>query len=246
MEMKNISKNFGGILALNNVSLKLYEGEILALVGDNGAGKSTQIKILSGVFPPAEGEIIINGEKVDINSYNRRKAKRLGIEAVYQDLALVDSLDAPTNVFLGEEKVKNVLGLKFLDKLAMARETLKLLETLKVRIQNIYQPVYNLSGGQKQSVAIGRALRKTISLRGCLILDEPTAALGAEESEKTLSLIRSLRDQGLSIIIIAHNLEHIFRVANRIAVLRRGELVGIRKTEETDKGEIVGMIIGAT
>ncbi len=243
LEARGITKNFGGLRALDNVDFSLRRGEVMGLVGDNGAGKSTLIKILTGVYPADAGEILLERQPVTLRS--RQHAKSLGIEAVYQDLALVDTLEASANVFLGSEISNPLLGMQFLDNAKMRTEALNLLKN-KLNIQlgsNRKAPVFNLSGGQKQSVAIGRAIyREHIKI---LVMDEPTAALGPEETEKTLHLIRTLRDHGIPVIVIAHNLEHVFAVSERITVLRRGRMVGVRSTAESSKTEILGLIIGA-
>lgn len=243
LEARGITKNFGGLRALDDVDFTVHRGEVMGLVGDNGAGKSTLIKILTGVYAQDEGKILLDGEEVRFR--NRQHAKSLGIEAVYQDLALVDTLEASANVFLGSEISHTMLGMQFLNNTKMRSEALSLLKN-KLNIQlggNYRAPVYNLSGGQKQSVAIGRAIyREQIRM---LVMDEPTAALGPEETQKTLDLIRTLRSHGLPLIVISHNLEHVFSVSDRITVLRRGRMVGVRSTKESSKTEVLGLIIGA-
>ncbi|MEN3187027.1 MAG: ATP-binding cassette domain-containing protein [Atribacterota bacterium] len=241
LEMRGITKNFGGLRALDKVDFELRQGEVMGLVGDNGAGKTTLIKILTGVYPPDEGEIILEGKPVKFR--NRQHAKSLGIEAVYQDLALVETLNAPANVYLGSEISHRVFGFSILDNNRMKRDALQLLRTkLNIVIDKPEEAVFNLSGGQKQSVAIGRAiLKENIKI---LVMDEPTAALGPEETEKTFQLIRTLRDQGLALVVISHNLEHIFNVCDRITVLRRGKMVGVREVALSSKTEILGLIVG--
>jgi ABC-type sugar transport system ATPase subunit len=232
LEMKHITKRFGGLTALDNVNFDLYKNEILALVGDNGAGKSTLIKIISGAIVPDEGEIFLYGKRVEIN--NPIDAKKLEIETVYQDLALIDTLDVTKNIFLGRES-----GLLFHKRRQeIAR---KIIDGLDINIPDIREKVRFLSGGQRQSVAIARA---TTFGKRIIILDEPTAALGVRESKHILEIIASLKARGLSIIIITHNLEHAFFISDRFFVLRNGKEVGVKKKEETSVDEIVKMITG--
>jgi ABC-type sugar transport system ATPase subunit len=232
LELKNITKVFGGLTALDNVSLDLYDKEVLALVGDNGAGKSTLIKIISGAINPDEGEIFLHGEKVEIN--NPKDSKKLQIETVYQDLALIDTLDITKNVLLGRER--NILSHK-----KREARTKKIMSGLDINIPDIRKKVKLLSGGQRQSVAIARA---TTFGKKIIILDEPTAALGVRESKHILEIIKSLKDRGLSIIIITHNLEHAFYISDRFFVIRNGKCVGVKKKGETSVDEIVKMITG--
>lgn len=241
LEAKGITKHFGGIHALEQVDFELRQSEVMGLVGDNGAGKSTLMNILTGVYPPNEGKIFLCGQEIQFR--NRQHARSLGIEGVYQDLALVDSLDAAPNVFLGSELIKRILGFPFLANARMRGKAVEVLESkVGIQLSNSRAPVFNLSGGQKQSVAIARAIYKSDTQ--VLVMDEPTAALGPEETEKILDLVRSLSAQGLSIIIIAHNLEHVFSVSNRVTVLRRGRIVGVREMAKSSKKEILGLIIG--
>jgi len=246
VEMKHITKNFGGLRALDDVHLELYGGIVTGLVGDNGAGKSTLIKILTGVYSPDRGEIYFKGKKINLATYHCHIAKDLGIQAAYQNLALVDDLHTPGNVFLGQELKKTFLGnfLKVLDNPAMLRESRTLLkEKLEIELSDYKQPVFYLSGGQRQAIAIARSIwAKKLH---ALILDEPTASMGPEETEKIIDLIRTLKSQGIALIVISHNLEHVFSVSDRIMVLRRGKLVGVREISETDKTDILGLIIGA-
>jgi ABC-type sugar transport system ATPase subunit len=243
LEVRNVSKHFGGVAALNGVSFTLGEGEVLGIVGDNGAGKSTLIKIISGVHTMDSGEIWVYGSKADIRDPN--DAKRLGIETVYQDLALVDDLDIPGNIFLAREETSagglgRLIGLR--GDRGMAEKAAKLLQDLNINIPGILRKVRNLSGGQRQVVALSKVV---FWGRKIVILDEPTAALGVQESGKVLELILRLREKGISVIIISHNLQHVFTVVNRVMVLRRGENAGIRNVHETTANEIVGLITGA-
>ncbi len=241
LEVKDIVKRFGGLVAVNRVSMEVYPGEVVGLLGDNGAGKSTLIKVVSGVYQPDEGEIYFEGEKVKIN--NPMDAIKLGIETLYQDLALAENLNVYSNIFLGREKVKNLLGaIPVLDHEYMMEESRKVLSHLGIEIPSLKNRIKNLSGGQRQSVAISRSVYWNAKL---LILDEPTAALGVTEQKKVLDLVRTLSSQGVAVIIISHQLYDVFQVAHRLVVLRRGEKVGERLTKETNPDEIVGLMVGA-
>lgn len=243
LEVKGLCKFFGGIKAVNNVDLKLYENEIIGLVGDNGAGKSTLIKTISGLYKRDAGEIYINGEETDIN--NPIDARNYGVETVYQDQGLIPILDAASNLFLGREKLRdNIFGrfFKLVDDKYMTKETTKVLKGLGIELKDINSEVYNLSGGQRQTVAIGRAIHWGDNI---LIFDEPTNNLGVKQERKVLGLIKRLRDEfRVSIIVITHNITHIFELVDRIVVLRNGEKVGEKIKDETNPNEIVSMIIG--
>ncbi len=243
LSLKNITKKFGALVALDDVSLDLYKNEVLALVGDNGAGKSTLIKIISGAIIQNRGEIYLKGRKVDFAS--PIEAKRAGIETVYQDLALVDSLNVANNLFLGREEKVSVLGgtLKFLRHRYMEKRSKEILDTLGITIPNIREQVKFLSGGQRQSIAVAKAAAFG---KNIIILDEPTAALAVKEVGHILELVKKCKEEGISIIIITHNLEHAFMVADRFAVLRVGKKVGERLAEDTDIDEIVKLITGGT
>jgi len=240
VEMRGISRAFGGVAALQNVDLTVYRNEVVALLGDNGAGKSTLIKILAGALSADTGEILLDGAKVSIDS--PRDAKDLGIETVYQDLALCDNLDVPTNLFLGRELMRPILGplLSIFDRRKMASETRDLLGRLRIELGSLQIPVRGLSGGQRQSVAIAKSVYFNAKL---VIMDEPTAALGVRQTEKVLGLVRELRQSGLAIVYISHILEDVFRVADRMVVLKNGRKVGERLTARTDRDEIVRMMI---
>ena len=235
--MKNISKSFGAVEALCNVDFELYPNEVLGLVGDNGAGKSTLIKIASGVLIADSGEIFIEGKKVNIKSPH--DARELGIETVYQDLALLDNLDVTKNIFVGREPR---IGKFFFNSNKMARLTKEVLDSLGINIPSLFSEARFLSGGQRQAIAVGRA-----AYWGCkmVIMDEPTAALGVRESLKVLELAKKLKEKNVSIIIISHNLEHVFKVADRIIVLRKGKRAAERVIENTTGDEIVKLITGA-
>ena len=240
VEMRGISRAFGGVAALQNVDLSVHRNEVVALLGDNGAGKSTLIKILAGALAADTGEILLDGRKVSIGS--PRDAKDLGIETVYQDLALCDNLDVPTNLFLGRELMRPILGplISIFDRRKMAGETRDLLGRLKIELGSLQIPVRSLSGGQRQSVAIAKSVYFNAKL---VIMDEPTAALGVRQTEKVLGLVRELRESGLAIVYISHILEDVFRVADRMVVLKNGRKVGERLTARTDRDEIVRMMI---
>ena len=243
LECKGISKHFGGICALDNVNLEVSKGEIVGLVGDNGAGKSTLVKIISGAYQKDSGEIYIEGKKVEIN--NPIDAINLKIETIYQDLALIDLQDVSSNIFLGREiKYKNFFGkyLGFLNFKEMNKESEALIRDLSVKIPNLKKPVVYFSGGQRQSVSFCKCVYWSQKI---VILDEPTAALGVRESERAMDLIKKLQTKGASIIIISHNLQHIFRVVDRIVVLRRGKRICAKNVHEVCANDIVGLITGA-
>ena len=242
VKMRGITKRFGGIMALQNVDLDAYAGEVLAIVGDNGAGKSTLIKILTGVYQPSGGEIFLDGEPINFSSH--ADAIQQGIDAVYQTLALADHLDPAANMFLGNELTRTVLGVTILDNKRMRAETERvLMERLGVTLKSLDAPTESLSGGQRQAVAIARAVYHD-GLR-VLVMDEPTAALGPQETARTLNLIQTLKDQGLAVILISHSLDDVFEVSDRIHVQRRGQRVGVVKTAESTTQEVLGLIVGA-
>lgn len=240
--MSDISKRFGGVTALDGVDLAAHAGEVLAIVGDNGAGKSTLIKILTGVYQPTEGTINLDGRPLHMNSHS--DAIDVGIGAVYQTLALADHLDPAANLFLGSELTKSVLGFSFLDNRKMRSEAESVLkDRLGVTLKSMDVMTQSLSGGQRQAVAIARAVRHT-GLR-VLVMDEPTAALGPQETARTLKLITTLKEHGLAVIVISHSLDDVFQISDRIHVMRRGRCVGVEKTDETNREAILGLIVGA-
>ncbi|WP_180897760.1 ATP-binding cassette domain-containing protein [Martelella soudanensis] len=236
LELRDIHKSFDAVVAIENFSLAVHPGEIVALVGDNGAGKSTLIKIISGVHAPTSGTIAIDGKPVTMA--NATMARSHGIEVVYQDLALADQQTVYMNLFLGREPV-NALGL--LDRRKMIAETEMLVKELDVRIPSAHATIRDLSGGQRQGVAIARATHWASKL---VLLDEPTAALGVAETAKVEEIVQTLRKRDIGILIVSHSLDQVFKLSDRICVLRRGKQIGVRNTAETDKNEIIAMITG--
>jgi len=237
LNLHRVRKEFGGLVAIENFTLNLFAGEIVALLGDNGAGKSTLVKMISGVLQPTSGTIAIDGEPVSFTDASA--ARRRGIEVIYQDLALADSQPVFMNMFLGRELVRGPL--RRLDKKRMASETQGLLNELDIRVPSVRASVRDLSGGQRQGVAIARATHWATKL---VLMDEPTAALGVAETAKVEEIIRGLRARNLAILIISHNLDQVFRLADRVCVLRRGVQVGWRQVKETSGDEIISMITG--
>jgi D-xylose transport system ATP-binding protein len=243
LTIRHAHKRFGAVHALNDVGLEAYRGEVLALLGDNGAGKSTLVNCISGVHPLTEGEILIDGETVFIHS--PAAARRAGIETVYQDLALFDNLTAAQNFYCGREigfPAWLPQGLRFLNNRAMERQTMSVLDRLKVGLPKFDAPVALMSGGQRQAIAVARA---TVFARKLVILDEPTAALGVRESRKVLDLIVQLRAEGNAVVLITHNIEHVLELADRAVVLRQGRKVGELKPSRGNQQTLVSMIVGA-
>jgi ABC-type sugar transport system ATPase subunit len=245
VEMQTVTKSFGAVQALQGVDLSLAHTEVLGLVGDNAAGKSTLMKVLSGAYLPDSGDILIEGRKVNIGG--PEDARRLGIEMVYQDFALADNLDVASNIFLGREIARLNLGLfKVMNKGRMEQEAHRLMERLRIAIASVRLKVENLSGGQRQAVAIGRATAFDAKV---IIMDEPTAALSVAAIGQVLDLIRELSRQGASIILISHRLEDIFEVGDRVMVLRHGRRVGDLPIEGRSLGEfreeVVARMVGA-
>lgn len=243
LALRNITKTFGGVEALRGASMDVIAGKVTALVGDNGAGKSTLIKTIMGVHQPTSGSIILDGREITVP--DPEAARRLGIEAIYQDLALVGTFDLVQNFFLGRERTKSYLGglIKVLDKAAMREEALKVLtERVGIRLGNPYANAFVMSGGQRQAVAIGRAIHSHARL---IIMDEPTAALGVEETERVLTIIERLREQGLTVLMVSHNLEHVFRCADSIAVMHRGEVNAQMRKDEVTREDVIACIMGS-
>jgi ABC-type sugar transport system ATPase subunit len=237
--MKGISKSFGAVKALQSVDLELSHHEVLGLVGDNAAGKSTLMKILSGVYGPDEGEILIEGKNVEFAS--PADSRRLGIEMIFQDLAIVPNLSIADNIFLGREPVKNFLGLKILDRRKMVEESSVAVGRLDVDIRSTRLATAGLSGGQQQAVAVGRAIYFNPRV---VIMDEPTAALSVKAIKRVLELVQELKERGIAIILISHRLPNIFAVTDRIMVLRLGRRAAERRTKETTPEEIIDLMVG--
>jgi simple sugar transport system ATP-binding protein len=241
LEVKNITKRFGGLTAVDDVCMQIYPGEVIGILGDNGAGKSTLIKVISGVYHAEAGQTFFEGQRVKIN--NAMEALKIGIETIYQDLALAENMNVYSNIFLGREKLRKFLGLvDVLDHEYMHSESKKVLNRLEIEIPSLKNKIRNLSGGQRQAVAISRSIYWNAKL---LIMDEPTAALGVAEQKKVLNLVKTLSSQGVSIIIISHQLYDVFSVATRLIIMRRAKKVAERVTKKTSADEVVGLIVGS-
>ena len=239
LQLRGVSKSFGAVHALQDVSLDIDAGQVTALAGDNGAGKSVLIKCIAGIHTPDTGEILWKGGRVHIRT--PRDAAALGIETVHQDLALCDNLDIVQNMFLGRERLRWEFTL---DEEAMEKSAAKTLHSLAVTtVRSVRQPVKSLSGGQRQSVAIAKAVLWNSEL---VIMDEPTAALGVAQTAMVLSLVRTLADRGLAVLLVSHNMNDVFQVADRIAVLRLGRLVDVRPTRESDPQIVVDLMTTGT
>jgi ABC-type sugar transport system ATPase subunit len=235
----DLYKHFGGLVAVDHVSLDVHPGEVVGLLGDNGAGKSTLIKMISGVYQPDGGRLVLNGQEVSFSSPH--DAREAGIETIYQDLALCENLDVGANIFLGREPVRRVVGvLAAVDRRRMLTESRQILTQLDIRIPGLTRPIRQLSGGQRQAVAIARAIYWNARL---MIMDEPTAALGVPEQRKVLGLVRTLRERGVGVIIISHNLQDVLDVADRVLVMRRGRSVGERRVSETNTGDLLRLML---
>lgn len=238
MVVSNVSKHFGGVQALSNVNVELYRGEILGLVGDNGAGKSTLLKILTGAYKPDNGRLFFEGKEVVIRS--PRHSRELGIEMVYQHLALCRKMDITSNLFLGREITRSIFGVvHFLKKKKMVEMAVETLKNLKIEIKDHQEIVNNLSGGQQQAVAIGKATRFNPKV---VLMDEPTANLAVRESSKVLELMVDLKNKGMSLVFVTHRLKDIFEVADRVFVLKGGEEVDSRTISELDQEELVRLM----
>jgi len=240
LELSDVRKSFGSIEALRGVSFGVEAGSVVALVGDNGAGKSTLMKTITGVHRPDGGRIIFDG--ASLTQLDPRGIRERGIEMIYQDLALAKMRDVATNIFLGREITRSVLGIKLIDHKRMQREAAAMIKKLGARIQSVTQIAGLLSGGQQQSVAIARALTFNPKL---VIMDEPTAALAVREIEHVLDLIRRLKAQGIAVILISHRLTDVFAVCDRIVVLRQGAVIADDPTTETSMSAVVSHIVGA-
>jgi D-xylose transport system ATP-binding protein len=235
VEMRNIRVAFGGVHAVENVTIDLFAGEVMGLVGGNGAGKSTLMRVLSGARPADSGEVMIDGQGASIT--NPRDAKNYGIETIYQTLALADNIDAAANVFLGRE-ITDRSGT--LDDSAMEAATRKVMHRLNPNFKNFKAPVKSLSGGQRQAVAIARPVQFNARI---LIMDEPTAALGPAETEQVRALIRQLKQEGIGIFLVSHDIHDVFDLADRISVMYHGRIVGTVKKDAVTIDEVLGMII---
>ncbi len=241
LEVRNITKKFGGLVAVNKVNMGVYGGEVVGLLGDNGAGKSTLIKMISGVHIPDDGQVFFMGREVKIA--NPMDALSLGIETIYQDLALAENLNVYSNIFLGREKLKRIMGvLKVLDHEYMLSESKRVLKRLEIEIPSLKNKIKMLSGGQRQAVAISRSIYWDAKF---LIMDEPTAALGIAEQKNVLDLVNILKSHGLGIIIISHQLHDVFSVADRLVIMRRGVKVAEKKVNQTNPDEVVSLIVGS-
>jgi len=242
LRVHQLVKPFGGLTAVNKVDMSVYPGEVVGLVGDNAAGKSTLIKCVSGVYQPEEGEIYFEGKRVHFA--HPIEARDAHIETIYQDLALAGNLNVGANIFMGREIKKRYLGglVNVLDEEFMLQESKKLLDQLKIHIPDFTQEIETLSGGQRQAVAIARAVYWKAKL---MIMDEPTNNLGVVEQRQVLDLVRELREQGVPVILISHTLPDVFAVTDRIVVMHRGRKVADKKTSETDSQEIVQYMVGA-
>jgi D-xylose transport system ATP-binding protein len=236
---RGVSKAFGGVHAVQDLTIDFPSGSVTAIVGDNGAGKTTLIKMLSGVLQPDTGTLELDGQPV--RHASPAAARTAGIETVHQDLALSDLRDVTENMFMGRETVRRLGPIGLLDRRQMRRETTRILADLNVKIPSISQQVRRLSGGQRQAIAIGRAVHWGSRI---LIMDEPMAALGLQEAGRVQELIESLAGRGLTQIIVSHNLDHVFSLSTRIAIMRLGRLVDILETDETDHEEVVRRVAG--
>ena len=238
LKLRGVSKNFGAVQALTDVDFDLKAGEVVALVGDNGAGKSTLVKILSGSSSPSSGDIWVDGEAVNLHS--PADATEAGIATVYQDLALCDNLDVIGNLFLGRNIERRLGPFRILDRIAMEKRTWEVLDSLGVKtLRDVRAPVATLSGGQRQSIAVARSVMWHSKI---VLLDEPTAALGVEQTAQVLALVKSLREANLGVVLVSHNLSDVFAVSDRIAVLRLGRSVASFNTNEVTTDEVVSAI----
>ena len=242
LSVRNLTKRFGGLVAVNRVSWDVYPGEVVALLGDNGAGKSTLIKCISGVYQADDGEVLFEGKRTRFTRPVDALAN--GIETIYQDLALAQNLDVPANIFLGREMKLRYFGglITMLDEKRMLAESKTALDSLHIHFPNLSQPIESLSGGQRQAVAIARAVYWDARL---MIMDEPTNNLGVPEQHKVLELIRRLRDQGVPVILITHTLPDVFAVTDRLMVMHRGRKVTEKRTADTSTEELVQYMVGA-
>ena len=237
LRLSKLNKWYDGLHALQDVSLTINEGEVVALVGDNGAGKTTLVKIIAGAQTADDGEIALRGQPATIT--NPKDATNLGIAAVHQSLGLVGSLNVFENIFLGREETRSIGPIQVLDKKKMRERSIELLGELAIDVPRLGVPVLSMSGGQRQCVAISRLLLDQVNL---ILMDEPMAALGVAEGKKVLNLIERLRDKSVAVLIISHNLEHVFSIADRIAVLKNGHMVGTVSPKQATRADVVKMI----
>ena len=239
---RNLTKSYGGLKAIDNINIEIKSGEILSLVGDNGAGKSTFVRTIAGVQSPDDGIIEIENKEVKLENPNR--ASEYGIGCLHQGLGLIDTLNVPENVFLGRELQKKAFGIfPQLDNQRMREETKQLLEQFSIKLPKLNEAVVHLSGGQRQTIAISRLLLQKVKL---VIMDEPMAALGADEGSKVLSLIEKMKSENIGVLIISHNLEHVFRLSDRIAVMKNGKLLDVLDSKSTTREEVVKLITFGT
>ncbi|MBD3309231.1 ATP-binding cassette domain-containing protein [candidate division KSB3 bacterium] len=236
--IRDVTKNFGGLTAVNHVNLDIFPGEVTAIVGSNGAGKSTLIKMISGFYKPTSGEMYFKDQPLPVG--DPFAVNQLGIETIYQDLALAELLDVPDNIFLGREHYKKRFGLRILDKDYMNTESEKILKKLKISVPFLNRPIRFLSGGQRQGVSISRAIYWNADV---IIMDEPTAALGIKEKRQVKDLILDLRNRGVTIIVISHEMSDIFEISDKIVVLLQGRCVAVKEKHNTDIDEIARLII---
>ena len=239
---RNLTKSYGGLKAIDNINIEIKSGEILSLVGDNGAGKSTFVRTIAGVQSPDDGIIEIENKEVKLENPNR--ASEYGIGCLHQGLGLIDTLNVPENVFLGRELQKKAFCIfPQLDNQRMREETKQLLEQFSIKLPKLNEAVVHLSGGQRQTIAISRLLLQKVKL---VIMDEPMAALGVDEGSKVLSLIEKMKSENIGVLIISHNLEHVFRLSDRIAVMKNGKLLNVLDSKSTTREEVVKLITFGT
>jgi simple sugar transport system ATP-binding protein len=239
IKFDEVSKHYGAVRAVEKISLDVYEGEVLALLGDNGAGKSTLMSLAAGVQPPTSGTMSIAGEPVHLRS--PKAAQEIGIETIFQDLAVCENLDAAANIFLGRETTRSRNPFSRLSRSKMAEQARETLKTLDIELPKMDAPVGDLSGGQRKAVAIARAVHWQARM---VIMDEPTAALGVPEQRKVVELIHTLKASGLGVILVSHSMPEVFEVADRIVVLRRGQVVGDMRREEASVEQVVTLMVG--
>ncbi len=240
LELRGVSKRFGAVQALSEVDFEVFPAEVVGLVGDNGAGKSTLVKVIAGAYRPDVGRYVFEGREVVVAT--PRDATALGVQTVYQDLALCDNLDVVANLYLGREPQQRSGGLRLLDEIAMERSARDFVQELHVRIPSLRSLLATLSGGQRQSVAVARSVMWNSKV---VLLDEPTAALGVEQTRQVKELIQRLREKGLGVVVISHNLADVFDVTDRIVVLRLGRRVATFETRSASRRDVVASITGA-